>query len=574
MAYWESLRIVDCIESIEKEELVLPVVQRDFVWKSEKIELLFDTLFKGDSFGGIMTIKDLEGKKPIFAYRNFIKDYRDGFMPKSKLYNILSKNISYVVDGQQRLSAFYIGINGSYENMDLYIDLLSEIAHKNFNLKFAESQNELKDKVDNFDGTKKIRTFWYPLKSLYGEIKSYGNNDEAVSDLIIGKFDSEFKFSREETKRVERHIRNITNKLFNHPSIGICEVPIDRSLDEIENRIRVVELFRRLNQGGTKLDGFELMASKLKGFNPEHEAFLQSIEQFNDIGFGRDEVIKLIFILQDDHKKTIVNISKEDSDFIDKYKDRINCALKGTRFFLEQSNLYEFYKDEKPSIIPLYFIAYFLFHLDKSCNDIETYFKNAEIDNKNYLLIYRWIFLSMLNKVFRRRGAGWTAYSTGIRKILSVLKDYKNKTFPTEELFDMYYNHPLDFSEDIKKKWLDSYDFDFIMYIIYGKPKSFRKNDIDHIHPKSILHNKNFDNSKINSIRNFQLLDSSTNRSKQAKELEDWIKNDVKNKKDYLAMHLIPEDKKLWKSDNFEDFLNARGKMIVNKLKDEIKTDV
>ena len=34
------------IDKIEKEELILPVVQRDFVWQSEKIELLFDTLLK------------------------------------------------------------------------------------------------------------------------------------------------------------------------------------------------------------------------------------------------------------------------------------------------------------------------------------------------------------------------------------------------------------------------------------------------------------------------------------------------------------------------------------------------
>lgn len=67
MANWTSLKIVDCIEKIDKEELVLPVVQRDFVWSMEKIQLLFDTLLKGDSFGGIMTIKDLKGKKPIFT---------------------------------------------------------------------------------------------------------------------------------------------------------------------------------------------------------------------------------------------------------------------------------------------------------------------------------------------------------------------------------------------------------------------------------------------------------------------------------------------------------------------------
>jgi hypothetical protein len=572
LANWISLKIVDCIEKIEKEELVLPVVQRDFVWQSEKIELLFDTLLKGDSFGGIMTIKDLKGKKPIFSYRNFIRNYKKGNGVLSKEVEKLKQNISYVVDGQQRLSAFYIGIQGTYNDKQLYFDLLSEIEHKNFNLKFAqnETSKELKSKLDNFDGSKKIRTFWYSLNELYKKIEEFGADYHTVYDDIIDE-NEEYEFNETELETIKRNIENFTNQVFNFQNIGICEVRLDKKYDETANRIRVVELFRRLNQGGTKLDGLELMASKLKGYNPEHEKFLQEIEKFNDIGFGKDEVIKLIFILQGDHKKTVVNITKDDSDFIIEHKERIESVLQGTKLFLEQSNLYKFYKDEKPSIIPLYFIAYFLFYLDKSNEEVENYFKNSEIDNINYVLIYRWIFLSMLNKVFRRRGAGWTAYSTGIRKILTVLSKNKNKNFPTDELFEMYYNHPLEFDENIKMEYLDDYDFNFLMYVIYEKPKNFRVNDIDHIHPKSILEKKNYDWNKINSVINYQLLDFSTNRgNKNDKELFEWIKNDVKNTINYLKMHLIPNDERLWKSDNFEEFLEERGKLITDKLISEL----
>ncbi|WP_187647263.1 DUF262 domain-containing protein [Nitrosophilus labii] len=572
MANWTSLKIVDCIEKIEKEELVLPVVQRDFVWPSEKIELLFDTLLKGDSFGGIMTIKDLKGKKPIFSYRSFIKNYVKGNNVLSKEVEKLKQNISYVIDGQQRLSAFYIGILGTYNNKRLYFDLLSEIQHKHFNFKFAqnETSKELKPELDNYDGTTKNRTFWYAISDLYKKVEECGADYHTVYEDVIDE-NQEYTFNEKELELIKRNIENFTNQIFNFQNIGICEVRLDKKYDEVANRIRVVELFRRLNQGGTKLDALELMASKLKGYNPNHEKFLQEIETFNDIGFGKDEVIRLIFILQDDHKKTVVNITKEDSDFIEKYQDRIKSALKGTKLFLEQSNLYKFYKDEKPSIIPLYFIAYFLFHLEKSNKEIEEYFNNSEINNKNFSLIYKWVYLSMLNKVFRRRGAGWTAYSTGIRKILSVLSKNKNKDFPTDELFEMYYNHPLDFDENIEQEYLDDYDFDFLMYIIYEKPKTFRKNDIDHIYPKSILEKKGYEWSKINSIVNYQLLDFSTNRgNKKDKELYEWIKNNISNKNNYLKMHLIPDDEDLWESDNFDGFLEERGKLITNKLKKEL----
>jgi len=571
MANWTDLKIVDCIENIDKEELVLPVVQRDFVWSMEKIQLLFDTLLKGDSFGGIMTIKDLKGKKPIFYFRQFIKNYQKGKNTSSKNIDKLKQNISYVVDGQQRLSAFYIGIIGDYDNKRLHIDLLSEIEHKNFNLSFTQNQNSLKDTIDNYDGTKKIRTFWYSIPELYRKIEECGADYHTVYDEIIDDYE-EKEFTDIELNRIQRNIENVTNQIFNFSNIGICEVRIDRKSDEVENRIRVVELFRRLNQGGTKLDGLELMASKLKGFDPENEKFLQDIEQFEDIGFGKDEVIKLIFILQDDHKKSLANITKEDSDFIKSKKDRVKEALNGTRLFLQQSNLLEFYSKERPSIIPLYFVAYFLFHLEKSNSEIKDYFKNAEINNTNYDQIYKWLYLSMLNKVFRRRGAGWTAYSTGIRKILEVVKNYKNQEFPTNKLFEMYHAHPLEFSEFIKSERLNQYDFNFLMYIIYEKPKSFRVNDIDHIHPKSILLSKSIEWGKINNVGNFQLLDYSTNRgNKNDSELKDWIDTIIENKDNYLEMHLIPNDETLWISDRFEDFLIKRQELLVAKLKKGIK---
>ena len=110
------------------------------------------------------------------------------------------------------------------------------------------------------------------------------------------------------------------------------------------------------------------------------------------------------------------------------------------------------------------------------------------------------------------------------------------------------------------------------MYVLYEKPKNFRVNDIDHIHPKSILENKNFEWNQINNYGNFQLLDFATNRgNKNDKELFTWIKDIVENKSDYLKMHLIPDKEELWKSENFLDFLNERQILIEEKIKQGIK---
>ncbi len=568
MANWEDLRIIDVIEKIQKEEIVLPVIQRELVWDEEKIVLLFDTVLKGDSFGAIMTLKDWRGKEPLFEYRPFIKDYVKGTFIFSTKTEKLSKDISYVIDGQQRLSAFYIGLMGSYNGKELYFDLLSEWDKEDFYLDFASSSSELKKQVDTSDGNGKRRTLWDRVKDLFSKLKDTGGDYDFVYEDIIEQFQN-MELNEQEKERAKKNIKKFNQRFINNKVIGICEVLINRKKDIYWNRKKAVELFRRLNQGGTRLSALDLMASILKSFSAENEKFLyEDIKEFSDIGLEQDEIIKYVFLLQENHRKELTDIEKSDSDFIRDNKERILNSLKGVRQFLKASALYDFFAEQKPSVIPLYSIGYHLFHKKSvKTEDIKDYFRDIE-KNTDYKLIYRWIYLSLLQKIFRRRGAGWIAYKTGIRKILEVMKNHKDMDFPTNEIFKVYIEHPLYFKEGIHENGLDDYDFDFLMYIIYGK--KFRKEDIDHIHPRSILESKGCDSDKINTIANYQLLDYGINRGdKNNKELKDWI-NGLTNKEDYLKRHLIPNDPNLWTSENYEQFLIERKRLIKAKLEEKL----
>ncbi|MEO1959204.1 MAG: DUF262 domain-containing protein [Nautiliaceae bacterium] len=549
MSKWESKRLSDVVELIDKKKYVLPVIQRSLVWNEEKIEMLFDSLLRGFSFGAIMLLKDLRNKEPLFEYRPFFRDYKVGDFIFSKSSEKLMDDLFYVIDGQQRLSAFYIGLKGSFNNKELYFDLYS-----NNDYVFKFFKDKIKNEVETEDGKREAK--FVKVKDLYELIIESDDKYEIMETLEL------------EGKEVEKNIDRFISKINSQQVIGVDIVTINKRKDKLENRLMAVELFRRLNQGGTKLDALELMASTLKGFTASMEEFLYNdVKEFEDIGFSKDEVIKLIFLLQDNHKKKITEIDKKDAEFIETKRDRIISSLKGTKQFLKASRLYSFYTSNKPSIIPLYFITYYLFHLNKTNTEIENFFGKAE-NSKAFKDIYNWIYISMLNKVFRRRGAGWTAYSTGVRKILEVLKNYKNKDFPVNELFKMYEEHPLDFDREIKKERLDDYDFNFLMYILYDKNISFRKDDIDHIHPKSLL--ENFTREIVDTVGNFQLLEADINRNeKRAKELKDWI-NSLENKEFYIKRHLIPNDEKLWESKNYEEFLKEREKLIIDKLKREI----
>ena len=144
-------------------------------------------------------------------------------------------------------------------------------------------------------------------------------------------------------------------------------------------------------------------------------------------------------------------------------------------------------------------------------------------------------------------------------------------------LYNVYRNHSLNkFDDKVNEawEWLNWYERSLVVYLIYGKPTNFRQNDIDHIHPKSILEKKGVEWNKINILGNFQYLYYSDNRSKQDVEFGVWLNSlfgqDIEKLNEYLNIHCIPNDSSLWCTDRFDDFIESRRVMIYNKLVKQI----
>lgn len=562
MAIWKTYRVVDAVTEIDEEKFVLPVIQRSLVWTEDKMELLFDTLLKGDSFGGVMVIEEEKDTKPLFNYRPFTKD---GNFILSRQIDSLKQQQFFVIDGQQRLQAFYTGLKGTINGKVLYFDLFSDY-NLEYEFKFEKDENKLpKISKENID--RKIpEHFWYPVKTLLEKLKNTGKYKQVVKEII----DKHGITDDLKKDHIEENILSLYENVLNSETLGISKVVINKSLPEIENRQRIVELFRRLNDGGTRLSSFDLVASILKGFSWEMEGFLKEmLEKYQDIGITQDNLIKLIFLLQDNHNKEMASIEATDAEFAIKNRERIKATIKALKDFLECSKTLDYYKEGNRSFIPLFFISYHLFHKDIENNALMNYFNNYETGNADFALMKRWLYYSLINGVFRSKGAGWIPYKTGIKKILEAIKTYKNKAFPITELFQVYINHPITFTTTYTRSNLDQLDSSFVYYLMYDRVRTTRTNDVDHIMPKNILETNGVDWSKINSIKNFQLLDFGTNRgAKNGKPFKEWVDNPefVKDKPAYLLLHLIPLDETLWTEDKFEDFIEARGTLILTKL--------
>lgn len=560
MATWKSYKVSDVVNEIDEEKFVLPVIQRRLVWEEEKMELLFDTLLKGDSFGGIMVIEEERGDKPLFNYRPFTKD---GSNINSKQVDALPQLQYFVIDGQQRLQTFYIGLKGSINGKVLFFDLFSDY-NTEFEFKFENDKDKLpKQSKDNQDRVIKDHC-WYLASALLKRLKDTNDEDQVAEEIVKSLAVSD----NVQKKHIEKNVKAFYKNTLTADCLGISKVTVNKSFDEITNKQRIVELFRRLNDGGTKLSPFDLVASILKGFEWQMEAFLEeTLKDYEEIGLSQDNLIKLIFLLQDNHKKEMGAIEASDADFAIKNRDRIKAALKSLKDFLINAQLKNYYRDGNRSFIPLFFIAYHLFHKQISSDKLGTFFVNFDTKNSEHGKIEKWIYHSLINGVFKSKGAGWIPYKTGIRKLLDIIQLYKNKDFPLEELFKVYINHPIKFTMTYTNDNLNELEHSFLYYLIYDRNQTIRLNDIDHIMPKSILETLQFDAAKINAIQNFQLIDLNTNRgAKNASPLKEWIETSVTDKTAYLKRHLIPPKEDLWEEANFDDFSKDRGKLILVKI--------
>lgn len=457
MAIWKTYRVADIITEISDEKFVLPVIQRPLVWTEDKMELLFDTLLKGDSFGGVMVIEEEKESKPLFNYRPFTKD---GELIASRQVDKLTQLQNFVIDGQQRLQSFFIGLKGSINGKVLYFDLYSDF-NSEFEFKFENDTQKLpKQSKDNTDRAIPEHN-WYLASGLLKRLKDTNDEDQVASEIISVKSITDDTKKTHITKNVKAFYKNIITA----ETLGVSKVVINKSHNETANRQRIVELFRRLNDGGTKLSSFDLVASILKGFAWEMEGFLREVlENYEEIGLSQDNLIKLVFILQDNHNKEMASIDGDDADFAIKNRERIKCTLKALKDFLIHAKIYDYYKDGNRSFIPLFFITYLIFHKQIDNNAVSSYFDNYDAGNTDFPKMKNWLFHSLVNGVFRSKGAGWIPYKTGIRKLLEEIKNHKNADFPTDKLFQVYTNHPITFTTSYDTNNLDQLDSSFVYY--------------------------------------------------------------------------------------------------------------
>jgi uncharacterized protein with ParB-like and HNH nuclease domain len=107
---------------MENGELVLPAMQRPFVWKEDRLYRLRDSLLRGFPIGAVMLWKTTTAQRFRYFPKNVDSNLEQVFTFETSSNN---SNKYLVLDGQQRLTSLYCMFKGTYNNKILLINILS-----------------------------------------------------------------------------------------------------------------------------------------------------------------------------------------------------------------------------------------------------------------------------------------------------------------------------------------------------------------------------------------------------------------------------------------------------------------
>ena len=378
----KSCTILEMLESIDSKKILLPSMQRKFVWSEEKIIKLFDSIMRGYPFGNFLFwhIEDKSHLKQYHFYE-FIKDFSFLDHTINPIAGTIGKSqIDVVMDGQQRLTSLYIGIKGSLVTIDKY---KKKEKSQNWKTKHLYIKPYIEQDRDN--------EVSYKFEFL--EDKDANKNNSEKSDAEKYYRVSEFYNLTQEQLYQELDVKRIRTKednwKYNLERLRKCinDVKII-SIHSIENTNinDVLEIFTRINNGGTPLSPSNLLFSTVitnweKG-REEMDSFITSINKENVITIKEDFLIRACLYLN--NKPASAQISILNTSVVEEIKsnwDRIKNAIFQTKDFLYENNIYDEAIISYNAILP---IAYYFYHTkrkkqDESKKNLFTFFIIAQL---------------------------------------------------------------------------------------------------------------------------------------------------------------------------------------------------
>lgn len=535
MSYKPS-SLYNLIQVINKG-LFLPHIQRPFVWEEEQMLKLFDSLMRNYP---IQTLLLWKTKDEIKA-RKFMEevewdpDLSDYYEPNVSKAGCEK---TFVLDGQQRLQTLYATFAGAIkgpdgERLEAYFDASSGAALSDdgllYTLKFSKVA---------------LPHPWYRVADLVGkdaqrvaEELSEEMNDslDKADDALTAEKRPTSQDQRARQKRVRRNFGQLVSLLREDKHFWIQE------LDGVANNYTygtVLDIFVRVNSGGTKLDASDLMFAAMKeGWDEIEEAIEDTTELLNSTNIGFDKTFPLKCLLVVHERGAEASAEKftgaDGTKLLAEMKanwDKAEAAFQELRDFLKTDlKVYaEKVVRSHNSFIPLFDYLYF----------------NPKPTERSRALMRGYYYKAQL--------FGW--YSQGTDKVINGLHSVVGQPapggFPMQAVKNYFIGRG--YPTELQKGHLEQTRLRFLLLnLVYVDQMGaspfdvkYKGNEphVDHIYPRHALSTKlGLGSTEVNTLGNYRFVGATDNIRKRA-ELPDSYFGRLKSYGSPIEKHLLLDE--------------------------------
>ncbi len=563
--------IKETLDSIATHEYVLPAIQREFVWRPEQVCNLFDSLMQGYPFGEFMFWRVEAQNAGQYRWYDFVREYHQRDNPHCpELGPIHDKPLTAVLDGQQRLTAFNIGLRGSmaiklpyrwWNSLDAFpkrvlaLDLLAPPDPDEEGSRYTfDFVNE--DHIGVHDDR-----LWFRVSDIM-RMTSGPDMLDWLSNIGLGTEPQRLAF---------RTLDRLYQAIRVEPVVAYYE---EKSQD-IE---RVLNIFIRCNSGGTPLSYSNLLlsiaVSQWDTLDARREVH-GLVDEMNNVRagllFNADFVLKAGLMLTDIASVgfRVENFTHENMAILERDWPNIRQALLETVELVDSFGFDSRTIQATNSLLP---IAYYLYKKGAP-RDFET--SDHYLDDRN--IIRGWLTRSIL----KESGIWGSGLDTLLTALREVIRNSDGSEFPAAELRRVMAQRgkTLDFVEeeieDLADMRLGDRRIFPLLTMLFPHFGSRDGSDIDHVFPKSrftpnrlsaagvgVEHIDEF-RDRCDRLANLQLLDRSVNNEKRASLPADCL--DVHCPEDtthqnYCDRHLLGEVPR--RINDFAEFYSTRREQL------------
>lgn len=551
MGYLPEATIAETVARIRTGDLVLPAIQREFVWEADQVVALFDSLMRGYPIGGFLSWKVQPEVARQFRFYGFLRDYNEfnnrhcpnlGVAPDGAIHAVL--------DGQQRLTALNIGLRGSYAYRSsgawrtkaasyptrrLHLNLAGEAGDNEAGLQYdlrLLTDGQIASAQQKGDGV------WLPVSDIadctdaFGVMKLLGamglGNDEQALGLASRLWQAvhmtaSLKFYEETDPDVER----------------------------------VLDIFIRVNSGGTPLSYSDLLLS-IATAQWDHidarDAIHTLVDTLNKTGdgfkFSQDTVLKSGLVLAgvNDFAFRVRNFNADNMALLQREWERIAGSLELAVNLLHDFGLSQATLTADSVLIP---VAYYV-HRNNYPDAYRTATKHAADREALRLWVLRTLVMA---------GVWGSGLDTLLRDLRDAIDAAEPGAFPTADIERRM-------AARGKGLTFGDQQIDDLLGLSYGQRRTFatlallfphvntrNNHHVDHIFPKALLHRtalrkQGFDEDEITHLQslrdqlpNLQLLEGLPNIEKSSKDPKAWADTampDPSARQRYLDLNALP----------------------------------